>query len=75
MLESIINIFIKKQDRKINRDDKDFIPGIILSKEHPDWVAIAPGMYVQRDVYLIRKYYDERKEASKKYMENLVAEK
>ena len=49
---------------KLNLEDK-------LDDQHPDWIAIAPGLYVDRIAFEIRKYYAGRIEASRKYMESL----
>jgi hypothetical protein len=46
----------------------------ILSVDYPNWIAIAPGLFVQKEMYELRKYYDARKEASRKYMESLQAD-
>jgi DNA-binding transcriptional MocR family regulator len=43
-----------------------------LDEKHPDWIAIAPGMYVQEHLYQMRQYYSKRREASKKYMESIA---
>ena len=45
-----------------------------LDEKHPDWIAIAPGMFVEEQRYQMRQYYSERREASKKYMKSIRAQ-